>query len=241
MQGNGEQDSFGAEDIEALNDRLATEHPIDDYYARSPWPIRFTESRRLSIIREMVGRHEDLDVLEIGVGGGHVLEMFGGARCTAVDVSDVYLELAKRRLAGREVRFLKGEVQELPLSPASFDRIICTEVLEHTQDPDAILASIARLLEPAGVAVITIPNERLIDRVKGAIRATRLDRALGLRIDWGGDAHHFQSWTDGEFRTLLSRHLRITARRAAPFGLLPLRLCYRCVRKEDAGPPLTPP
>ena len=31
-------------DVEAVNDRLALEHPIDDYYEKSPWPIRFVES-----------------------------------------------------------------------------------------------------------------------------------------------------------------------------------------------------
>ena len=42
-------------DVEALNDRLAREHPIDDYYARSALPIRWIEGRRLAIIRELVG------------------------------------------------------------------------------------------------------------------------------------------------------------------------------------------
>ena len=34
-------------DVEALNDRLALEHPSDEYYERSPWPVRFVERRRL--------------------------------------------------------------------------------------------------------------------------------------------------------------------------------------------------
>ena len=48
-------------DVEALNDRLAREHPIDDYYTRSPWPIRFVERRRLAIIRSFMG---EVDWLE---------------------------------------------------------------------------------------------------------------------------------------------------------------------------------
>ena len=75
-----------SDDVEALNDRLATEHPIDDYYARSAWPIRFIERERLAIIRRMVGPHAGLDIAEIGSGGGHVLRMFPDARLTAVDV-----------------------------------------------------------------------------------------------------------------------------------------------------------
>ena len=49
-------------DVERLNDRLAREHPIDDYYERSPLPIRFVEGRRLAIIRAFMGDVQGLDV-----------------------------------------------------------------------------------------------------------------------------------------------------------------------------------
>src|SRR6516164_1413893 len=124
-------DSLRDLDVEALNDRLAVEHPIDEYYARSPWPIRFVERRRLSIIRDFVGDVSGLEVAEVGSGGGHVLRMFPEAKLTAIDVSGVYLDLARRNLLGYDARFLKGELDELALPAGSFDRVICTEVLEH--------------------------------------------------------------------------------------------------------------
>ena len=127
-------------DVEALNDRLAREYPIDDYYARSPLPIRLIEQRRLAIIRAFVGEARGLDLAEVGSGGGHVLRMFRGARITAIDVSGAYLDVARRNLAGYDARFVKGEVDKLDLPAASFDRIVCTEVLEHTVDPEAVLA-----------------------------------------------------------------------------------------------------
>ena len=49
-------------DAEALNDRLAREHPIDDYYAKLPLPLRWIENERLRIIREMVGPSSGLDI-----------------------------------------------------------------------------------------------------------------------------------------------------------------------------------
>lgn len=217
-------------DAEALNDRLAREHNIDDYYARSSLPIRLIEKRRLAIIRAMVGPAEGLELCEVGSGGGHVLRMFPRAKLTAIDVSDVFLDTARKNLRGYEARFVKGEVDKLDLPEASFDRIICTEVLEHTGDPEAILAALARLLRPAGVAVITVPNDPLILRLKAIVRRTPVGLLLGSRVNWGGDEFHLHRWTPSEFEAVLSRHFRVIERDAAPSPLLPIRACFRCVR-----------
>jgi len=219
-------------DVEALNDRLSREYPIDDYYARSPLPIRLIEQRRLRIIRAFIGDARGLDLAEVGSGGGHVLRMFFGARITAIDVSGAYLEVARKNLAGYDARFVKGEVDKLDLPAASFDRIVCTEVLEHTVDPEAVLGAIARLLRPAGVAAITVPNDPLILGLKDAVRRTPVGWALGDRVKWGGDEYHLHQWRPAEFEQLLGRHLRVTDRRMAPFDAMPIRACFRCVRRS---------
>lgn len=216
-------------DVEALNDRLATEHPIDDYYARSPLPIRLIERRRLAIIREMVGDGAGQEIAEVGSGGGHVLRMFPRARLTAIDVSQIFLDTARKNLVGFDARFLKGEIDKLALPAQSFDRIICTEVLEHTVNPAAILAEIARLLRPDGVAVITVPNDPLIHRLKQIVRRTPVGWAMGDRIQWGGDVYHLHQWEPAQFERLLTSHFRVTSRGFALHATLPIRACYRCV------------
>lgn len=218
-----------SDDVEALNDRLATEHPIDDYYARSAWPIRFIERERLAIIRRMVGPHSGLDIAEIGSGGGHVLRMFPDARLTAVDVSSVFLDTARRNLRGYDVRFLKGELDRLALPAASFDRVVCTEVLEHTKDPAAILAEIRRVLRPDGVAVITVPNDPLILKLKGVVRRTPVGWLLRDKVSWGGDEYHLHVWTPAEFEALLAPCFEVAERAAAPHDALPIRACFRCL------------
>ena len=216
-------------DVERLNDRLAVEHPIDDYYERSPFAIRFVERRRLSIIRSFMGDVPGLDVAEVGSGGGHVLRLFPEARLTAIDVSDEYLSIARRNLAGYDVRFWKGEVDKMDLPAGQFDRVICTEVLEHVVDPDAVLGAIARMLRPSGVAVITVPNDPLIGRVKNVIRRSPARWVLRDRIEWGGDTFHLHQWTPDSFARLLAGHFRITDRRGAPLDRVQLRACFRCV------------
>jgi 2-polyprenyl-3-methyl-5-hydroxy-6-metoxy-1,4-benzoquinol methylase len=218
-------------DVELQNDRLATEHSIDAYYTSSPALLRFVEARRLHIISRMTGEVAGLSLAEIGSGGGYVLRLFPRAKLTAIDVSNVYLDAARRNLHGYDVTYVKGEVTKLGLPAASFDRIVCTEVLEHTRDPDAILAEIGRLLKPSGVAVITVPNDPLILRLKGAIRLTPLGVVWRKKINWGGDAYHLHRWTPREFEKLLGRYLRVTDRASAPWNSLPIRACFRCVRR----------
>ena len=156
--------------------------------------------------------------------------MFPSARLTALDVSDEFLAIARRNLVGYDVRFVKGEIDKLDLPDASFDRAICTEVLEHVVDPSAVLDAISRVLRPAGVAVITVPNDPLIGRIKRIIHRSPAGWILGDRIEWGGNTYHLHQWTPGAFAELLSEHFRITDQRGAPFGRIPLRACFRAVR-----------
>jgi ubiquinone/menaquinone biosynthesis C-methylase UbiE len=225
-------------DVEALNDQLAREHPIDDYYAKSPWAIRFVENRRLRIIRDFVGDVDALEVAEVGAGGGHVLRMFPRSRLTAFDVSSVYIEIARRNLAGYDVRFVKGELDTLDVTAESFDRVICTEVLEHVVDPDAVLAAIARIVRPSGLVVVTIPNDPLILRVKKVVRYTPLRWLLGGRVEWGGDRYHLHRWTPTQFEQLLRTHFQVVQRRFAPFALVRIRSCFKCVPRTANPSPI---
>jgi SAM-dependent methyltransferase len=48
---------------------------------------------------------------------------------------------------------VRGE--ELPFDDASFDLVLCTQVLEHVEDPAAVLSEIYRVLRPGGAALIS--------------------------------------------------------------------------------------
>jgi SAM-dependent methyltransferase len=52
-----------------------------------------------------------------------------------------------------------GDIQSLAMvRDATYDSAMCIEVLEHVPDPFAAVASIARVLKPGGVAVISVPH-----------------------------------------------------------------------------------
>jgi len=219
-------------DVEAFNDELARSHDIDDYYARSHLVVRLIEGRRLQLIERLVDARPRERILEVGCGGGHVLRRFAGSQLTGVDVSGVMLEKADHNLAGTGARLLKGELAELALDAESFDAIICTEVLEHVANPEAVLAEMARLLHPAGRIVATCPNDRLINGAKGLVRRSGLSRLPWLsRMDWGGDAFHLHVWSIAEMRRLLGRTFRLNAETFAPNRALPVRYYFHGRRR----------
>lgn len=221
-----------ADSVEARNDAFALAHDIDEYYDRASPLIRFIEHRRLSAIVRLLDVRPGERLLEVGCGGGHVLRMFPQADRTGVDVSGRMINKARRNLGDAPVRLLKGELQEVGLSDGEFDAVICTEVLEHTVDPRAVLSEIRRVLRPGGRAVITFPNDHLIHAVKNFVRRSGLWRLpLFGRIAWGGDEYHLHIWKPAEMKELLEDYFPVIKTRYAPTGLFPIRCCFLCVAK----------
>ena len=161
-----------------------------------------------------------------------MLRLFPQTELVGVDVSGVMLDKARRNLAGMRAELLKGELDELELADGTFDKIICTEVLEHVVEPVLILRHIHRLLRSDGRAVITFPNDQLIDGLKRAIVRVGLTRLPPFRrISWGGEDYHFHVWSVGEMRAMLARHFVIEGEAFAPTRLLPVRCCFACRRR----------
>jgi SAM-dependent methyltransferase len=50
-----------------------------------------------------------------------------------------------------------SDITSIPRPDASFDAVMCTEVLEHVPDPVAAITELNRLLKPGGYLLITAP------------------------------------------------------------------------------------
>lgn len=47
--------------------------------------------------------------------------------------------------------------RRLPFENASFDTVLCTQVLEHVPEPAALMHEMARVLKPSGRLILTVP------------------------------------------------------------------------------------
>jgi arsenite methyltransferase len=97
-------------------------------------------------------------VLDLGSGGGIDVILSAkrvGPTGTAygLDMTDEMLTLARRNAedAGvRNVHFLKGVIEHVPLPAASVDVVISNCVINLSTDKPAVLAEIARVVKPGG-------------------------------------------------------------------------------------------
>ena len=49
------------------------------------------------------------------------------------------------------------DITSIPVPEATFDCVICTEVLEHVPYPDRVITELARILKPGGTLALTAP------------------------------------------------------------------------------------
>lgn len=62
--------------------------------------------------------------------------------------------------AGSRVRqtAVRGDLQRLPFTAASFDCALCTEVLEHVPDDRLAVSELARVLRAGAILLVTVPS-----------------------------------------------------------------------------------
>jgi SAM-dependent methyltransferase len=96
--------------------------------------------------------------LDLGCGDGRLTAELArtDARVTGVDSSQVALERA--RASYPDVDFMAVSPDAgLPFDDASFDVIVCLNVLQHVADTQRLMSETRRVLAPAGLLAVAVP------------------------------------------------------------------------------------
>lgn len=115
--------------------------------------LRFRHASRDHLERFLAGRASGLPagsrVLDAGAGHCPYRGLFAHAHYETADFCQV-----DRRYG--QIDYV-CDLRAIPAEPASYDVVVCTQVLEHLPEPQAVLREYARLLKPSGQLWLTAP------------------------------------------------------------------------------------
>ena len=110
-------------------------------------------------------------VLDLGCGfGRHAYEFARrGASIVALDAGrdevvqvratfGAMAEAGEIDLDTTRVAAVQGDALQLPFADGTFNRVICSEVLEHILDDEAVMAELSRVLADDGTMAVTVPR-----------------------------------------------------------------------------------
>ena len=104
-------------------------------------------------------------MLDIGCGGGLVCEPLArlGADVTGIDPAAENIEAAKAHASagGLDIAYEAATAEELAARGQSYDAVLLLEVVEHVPDVPAFLKSVAPLVKPGGVMILSTLNRTL--------------------------------------------------------------------------------
>lgn len=102
-------------------------------------------------------------VVDVGCGEGGSLAFCArrGAHVIAIDHDEQALEQARQKIEGTSARVKEYHVstaEQLPIVDMKATRVVCTEVLEHVDDPAVVIRELVRIGAPGARYLITVPD-----------------------------------------------------------------------------------
>lgn len=153
--------------IQLYNRRAKEEYPFIP--GRGP---RVLSRKHRGIIAFLKALSVNSRILDAGCGDGVYCEWLsrnGYRSIIGVDISTHILVTARRNVINwgniSVVHFAAGNLEKLPFVNASFDVVVCSQVIEHLLDERAGLNEIYRVLRSGGLLVISTDNrDNLVSR-----------------------------------------------------------------------------
>jgi len=179
----------------------------DKYHTRNPIAR--------ALMRGFLGAFEHLAqkagpvgrALEIGCGEGELSMRLSqaGWQIRGCDIAPEAVAEARRRAmrAGLDIPFAVKDIFDDPTSLEPANLVVCCEVLEHLDDPDAAVRILSQLSRQ--YVLVSVPREPLW-------RALNLARGRYIR-DMGNTPGHVQHWSAPAFLAMLDRHLDVVETR----------------------------
>ena len=141
----------------------------------------------------------DARVLEVGSGAHGLVFFFGTTRGVGCDPLACDYAALFPAWQGR-ARTLAAAGERLPFADASFDVVLCDNVVDHAEAPREIARELARVLAPGGLLYFTVNFHHAVYAAAARLHAAW--NAAGLKFEVGPFADHTVHLTLGAARSL---------------------------------------
>ena len=135
-------------------------------------------------------------ILDVGCGVGYFVALFNLSGCSVwgVDVDLVSVRAAREQYGQR---FAVGRGEELPFAADTFDKLICSEVLEHIKDDARAVSELCRVAKDGATVIVTTPSPEGVfgSRIKSICHGSNGEHC------W--EAHQREGYTAVELCSLL--------------------------------------
>lgn len=189
-----------------VHDGVVAGNVTDKYGSRNPIVRRLMAGFDRGLLDLLAQVGPVTSVYEVGCGEGHVTarlrEVFPQARLKGGDLSPEILATARRQHPG--IEFEQRSVYDLGADGARWDLVVACEVLEHLEEPERAIETIAAAANRA--IVVTVPREPIW-------RALNLARGQYLG-QLGNTPGHLNHWGRSAFLRMLARHVEVIAWRS---------------------------
>jgi SAM-dependent methyltransferase len=129
----------------------------------------------------------DARVLEVGSGAHGLIFFFGAERGLGLDpLAAHYATLFPAWQ--RRARTIAAHGEALPFADASFDVVLCDNVVDHAEHPGLIVKELARVLVPGGLLYFTVNVHHPVYSAFATLHAAW--RSAGLPFEVGPFADH---------------------------------------------------
>ena len=113
---------------------------------------RMWQRNRFEIVHDFMGAQGGQITLDIGCGSSRIVQTLPGV--VGMDLG--MHKLRWLRAPGRSL--VQGSLTRMPFRDASFDTVLCSEVIEHIPRADVHLGELARLVRPGGLLILGTPD-----------------------------------------------------------------------------------
>ncbi len=131
---------------------------IEDNFLQRIW-----HTEKLDVVVSLVGG-EPKNILDVGCASGwfifEISKKYPHAKCFGIDLYESAIIYGRKKY--KKIKFSVSDAHKLPYKKRMFDLILCTEVMEHVDDPELVLREIKRVLKSGGEAIIELDSGSLL-------------------------------------------------------------------------------